>query len=90
MDGAEAYSCRKFEKEAGDLGEMWGEGQIQGPKEGGGWVRDEYWIDIKNLYIETKYGCEKTKLKIYGGINRGMERGETKEKSVKNEEIEKA
>ena len=36
MDGAEAYSCRKIEKEAGDLGEMWGEGQIQGPKEGVG------------------------------------------------------
>ena len=29
-------------------------------------------MDIKNLYIETKYGCKKTKLKIYGGINRGM------------------
>ena len=67
-----------------------GGGANTGTKGRGGWVRDEYWIDIKNLYIETKYGCEKTKLKIYGGINRGMERGETKEKSVKNEEIEKA
>jgi len=35
MDGAEAYSCRKFEKEAGDLGEMWGD-QKQGPKDGVG------------------------------------------------------